>query len=130
VAFVFTREMIRAAEIERAFSPEVKMAQWREFYDRMQWEQRERLRRAFTTPMDELLRSIPPASSLARSVGLGYPSFRPAPRRKFRPSKPNFLYVLMREAYEKESLIRANFSELRLAEVRITPSPRSGEPNL
>src|SRR5215212_279246 len=74
--------MRREREIELAFSPEVKMAQFREVLDRMRWEQTERLRRM---------------SRVAIPTIPGMPRF---PERKFR-RHPNFVYVLAREAYEQ-----------------------------
>jgi hypothetical protein len=82
MAFQFTPEMRRERELELAFSPEVKMAQFRETLDRMRWEQTERLRRMSRV-------SIPTIP--------GMPRF---PEKRFRRTRPNFVHVLAREAYE------------------------------
>jgi hypothetical protein len=80
VPFKVTDEMRRMAEAEKGFSAEVRQAQWREFCERMRWNLYRPLRR-----------------------GLGFRTF--APRQsadvssddKFRPSGPNYLYLLAQE---------------------------------
>jgi hypothetical protein len=75
--FRITKQMIRMAEAERGFSKEVRLTQFREMAERMRWTLYRPLRRA--------LRSTLPWDNV------------PETEDTFRPSSPNFLYLLAQE---------------------------------
>jgi hypothetical protein len=75
--FRITKEMMRMAEAERGFSAKVRLAQFREMAERMRWDPYRLLRRA--------LRSTLPWGNT------------PETEDTFRPSSPNFLYLLAQE---------------------------------
>jgi len=89
--FRVTAEMRRMAEAERGFSAEVKLAQWREFHERQRWYLYRPLRQAFRS----LLRPWAGADACAED--------------EFRPSGPNYLYLLARETRDGDYLAYERF---------------------
>jgi hypothetical protein len=77
VPFRITEEMMRMAEIEKGFSTKVRLAQFREMTERMRWN--------LYRPLRRTLRSMLPWGTI------------PETEDTFRPSSPNFLYLLAQE---------------------------------
>lgn len=78
--FRITREMRMMYEAERAFSPKVRLTQWREFLERMGWQRLQQIQR--------MRRALHTCRSWASESN---------PEHPFRHSSPNYLYVLARE---------------------------------